>query len=611
MKARFTYCLSRTTGIVLSVGVLLFIGCTKQADEGPQIAPEDLAYLNLHVTGITEPIDQNARLQPDARAAASSAGENSADLPIAATIEQHDGFDAITTLAPSQSSERLLNVSGRRSSESSPTASVGTLMASAMPEGRKYRLLLYTLDGTTETFWRSVELTARSINDDAGVIETERVEVIKGATYTWYAFSYNSTDPVADVSNYDIPQISTGENRDLLYDSGQVTIGGTPGSGEPVNQPLAILFERKTARVAVELDARGLFTDNVSVLTANVSFPENALMAGTLDLRSDNIADTYQYAQTVPVTISDFSNVDAGYNDRKVAYFHSATDGTISSLNVNLTALTVQESHDGGNRAHTGLNSNFSFANVPLQIGSSRTAKIDLLESPLVVPGSTTRWARENLFFAGDDIRNPYRFRRQNSGRHHLVYSDLFMFRDSRPAEERRSLLSGLLSNFGSIFGSVRDDIDPCGLVYPSGAWTKPTRAQLEHLASAATATNNNEYIEFQSHASNIGTPYASNQLRLYKNEWHQFVLIGLGLLHQSRGTNNAFYWSTTHEGSLITGSYYHFYSAASGGSRNVTTTGVDLSLPILGTIATTRPFHFASIRCVRTEAYSTPPSGS
>lgn len=79
-----------------------------------------------------------------------------------------------------------------------------------MDIGIKYRILVYTM---ANVLVASVEATAG---------QAQRIPVTSGATYKWYAYSYNTSDaiPAPNPSN---PEVMTPTTTTLLYASGQIT----------------------------------------------------------------------------------------------------------------------------------------------------------------------------------------------------------------------------------------------------------------------------------------------------------------------------------------------------------------------------------------------------
>ncbi|WP_166332763.1 fimbrillin family protein [Sphingobacterium chungjuense] len=313
-----------------------------------------------------------------------------------------DGFDVITSVSSSWKGQEMNGTPAlANSSETLPRAT------SPMTAGFKYRLVLYKVVGGTQTFWRQKQLTSSASNV---VDTTQQIEVVRGDSYQWYAYSYNNANDIPPIATTGSnPAVSMGTNSDFLYATGTFTILPTGAA----NTPLAINFRHQVARLAVEIDARGMFADNITQLgitVGGIAGGSSPLTTGTFNLATAQVSNPTAYTPTTTFTVANFQNVDAGFNDRKAIYFYSATEASFPALSVNLTGVTITMTDGNTTRAFTGLNRSFSFnTSGAMTAGRTYNAKIDLIESPLTVAGSTVRWARTNLYLNPSE-RNRYRF---------------------------------------------------------------------------------------------------------------------------------------------------------------------------------------------------------
>ncbi|PVH25845.1 hypothetical protein [Sphingobacterium corticibacter] len=448
------------------------------------------------------------------------------ELANKSTFVEGDDFDAITSI-----SNNWKKSVGEGSNE---LASGGGISRAATPmtPGFKYRLVLYKLVGSTQTYWRQKQLTSSTstVTDT-----TQQIEVVRGDTYRWYAYSYNNATDIPVLANPGAnPQINMGNNSDFLYANGTISIPATGAA----NTPLNINFLHQVGRLAVEIDARGMFADNITQLDVTLGGLPGAsapLTNGTFGLVSGQVTSTAPYTPSATLAVGNFQNVDAGFNDRKAIYFHSATPATLSNnLAVTLNNVTITMTDGTTTRAFTGLNRVFNLT-VPSSLAAGRThnAKIDLVESPLIVNnglGTTpVRWARTNLYLH-PSARNRYRF--------HATYAHTDM----------RSSYWPFRANTPTMFGV---DGDPCTLVHPTSrpgdglsVWRQATVADFNTLGvspgvfgptgpSQNVVYNPNGGLGYYEYpATGTGAPqYVSSNLRFNMNGFANAVNVVSGLI--------------------------------------------------------------------------------
>lgn len=502
---------------MFALGVHGLVSCSKSETAVEAVNPADLSKIAVNVLGINDLDEVSTAIMPVA-----SKSPLRTDVATVGKFEAHNSFDALISVAETQATKNrvLLKEASLSSIKKAP------LMAVAMASGIKYRLMLYSVVGTTETFWKSVELTSAGTTG-------QMVDVMKGTNYKWYAFSYNTNAPVPDL-DHNNPVIASG-NNDLLYASGTVIVSGAG----TVNKPLNITFAHKTGQVVVEFDARGMFTDNLKAIS--MTFGPNQLFTSDLNIKSGAMSTPVAYSPAA-IDISTFVNVEPSFSDRKKAYFYTSKTGNITDMKVNLHSFTIVL-EDVTDRNFTGVNREFKFASVPAAAAKSYTAKIDLIESPVIVTATslaTVKWGRANLFYKGDGQRNPYRFRIQNSGVHNSTSADFFRYLDSKPGNAAIPIFGSVLNN--------RDGIDPCGLVYPAGIWRTPTRAEYDNLNNMTTGRTfvAADHVEYTGLASNVGAPYLNKNLRLERNGWHQKDFSGIFYIPFVTAPREGYYWSST-----------------------------------------------------------------
>jgi hypothetical protein len=423
------------TAVLLVSGLTFFTGCSK-TEKKEVITPENITSLRVNVLGSTDLIEDETSSTKGAKLATTQATETAA--PVKGELEEYKSFDAIVTVQ-----EDASRAQKPESATRNKPGSKGRLAAVIAP-GVQYRVLIYQ-NGTFLTSKLASSGTALDI------------EVAKGATYTWIAYSYNKDNSVTlpDVASTSAPTIPTGENNDLLYASGSITIPTTAGI---IVTPLDITFAHKLRRIGIELNTEGMFAD---LTAAQITFAGNYFKKGTLDLLTGSLTGSSQAYATIPTSSTYEQAPGHGFNDRNVFYFYSTDPAAIN--NVQLTINSFSISLDNSTIRTFSTPATLAPFNIPAisALGKSQTAKVDLIESPITVAGS--RWARANLYYHPTATHNRYRFHHMNAQTN--MRNSYWPWHAATPDE-----------NVGTA--------DPCKLVYPANTWKTPTPAQLVALTN-------------------------------------------------------------------------------------------------------------------------------
>lgn len=432
------------TGFSLAIvmAILLF-GCSKE-EAIVENSTEELVQLTVDVAGVDE---ENA---PEEIATGTSSGsishETSAVGALASGLVKElsfEGFDAITLVENDGYESESLTT--QQIILRSASGGSGNKMVTALPAGIRYRVLLYRSNGV---FWNSQEATSGTALN---------IPVALGETYTWYAYSYNDNQTVADVADYNNPSIATGTTRDLITASGTVQIAAT-GSTH-----LAITFAHRTNRVGVELNTLGMFAN---LTNATLTLTGTNFTSGTFNLRTNAITGATAYTPAAVNIASFVRPINYTYTDRNIAYFYTANTAALPSLQVNLSNFSITLSNNTVRSFAGSTNYTFNVTQFA-SLGRSKTAVINLVESPVTVAG--IQWARSNLYLLNNSTtaHNPYRFYPTNTNTY--ARESYWPWRGLTPADA--SVGSG----------------DPCRQVYPTGRWRTPTPTELTTLSNTTT----------------------------------------------------------------------------------------------------------------------------
>lgn len=389
-----------------------------------------------------------------------------------------EAFDAVAQVVSDRYENKVL-----ANHRSSAIATNQGMKAAAMVDGIKYRLLLYKMDGSFQSS------TLLSAGTDGQVV------VDRGASYKWYAVSYNSTEEIADF-DHQSPKIAFTGTEDILFAKGEVSI---PNNDDDALVALGIIFKHSLSRIGVEINSMGMFADMTDIA---IDIAGSYFKVGKLNLLSGEIED--KAAHTFSFTGNDLQNVALPYQDRKMIYVHTIGDQT-GDIEVKIKQLTISLDDQSQRSFNTILSTNpfvFLFPNVATVAGESKKINMNLVESPLTT-GDGTKWARTNLYYL--DGHNAYRFS------HHNL-----------PSKNPNSFWS-IRGYYPNRYGYEQED--PCLKVYPEGVWRKPLSTELDYLTRSGGSLGKGtvifegqsvHYIDYA--ATGLEAPYPNAQMRIYLN---------------------------------------------------------------------------------------------
>ncbi|GEM_PF-407440 len=556
--------------VIVAVGtsLVLFAACSKVSEE---LAVEsDMTEITVNLAGIEGEISEELLLS----SSASGKGKNQQikqedisaytlpdfDAQVAQPVD--DGY-AVNAL---QKGATVRNTSGGKRMVAVPLAS-----------RVRYRIVLYRANGTFHA-------------SQQGIVGTQlRINVARGETYRWYAYSYNDTLAVADLADYSNPVVPTSGTRDLI------TATGTQNISVSGNTPLNIVMLHRTNRVAIEINTMGMFSTLTGV---TVTLGGNYFTTGSCNLLTGAVSGGTTYTSPV-YTVANLPNLPGTTTgDQKVAYYYTVSNNQIPTMRVTLSNLSVTPY---GNPTARNFTSSAAFQfNVTAftSAGRSKKARIDLIESPLTL--GTARWARSNLFLNGNTTtgHNPYRFYSTNA--YQTARESYWPWRGLTP-------------------GGQAGTGDPCGRVYPLGAWRTPVPEEYQSILSTAhtfSAAGGRPII----YTTSTGTvsPYPSNQLVFYANGFGNTIalindVLNIGLDYNQQGTR-AHLWADDQILNVVAGigTFYYlgtnnpgaFLDPAEQSTQVVTALLNNINIPLLGINILSAGYR--NVRCVRNPAVPT-----
>ncbi len=431
------------SALILAMVSQFVASCNKSQDI-EKVESSDVLKLSVSISGIQENIANSA----DKKAALT--GESK---PL---IRSYEEFDAQVSV-----DNHVEKASNIRIQSSNANSNGGAARAEAIAPGVKYRLFLYKEDGTFVSSNALATNTAGSVS------------IVAGQNYKWYALSYNNDEQVPDVTNGS-SAIALAGGKDVLHAAGTLSVpANATGS-----LPLSIVFKHKTSRLAIELNSMGMFGDMNS---ATVTVGGLAVKSGTIDLFTGKYSNLQNHTQTI--NWGSFSNVETGYNDRKIAYAYTVDSTTTNAITVSIASLQLAHASDGVTgeaavtRNYSATPVNFAAVSITPQIGKTHRILYNLVESALTTvsnsnSGQPVRWSRSNLYYAAG-TRNPYRFYATNAQR----------------SDAKSYFAYGALTPGQFVNAASRQD--PCAQVYPKGVWRQPTANDLYSISNGQGLLSN------------------------------------------------------------------------------------------------------------------------
>lgn len=333
----YTHRLRKYVGaaIIFWVITLFLTSCSKQEDEiNTGITGTKIAF---KVGGLVDGTVVSPAVSGKL-ASSNLSSEMSAQAPSSKIhTEQHTkpgfGIDVTTIQAPiSESTGQRMALSkvempSLKSSSSASMAGATKLMASSGPtpmgKDTTYVLLIYR--NNEPGVWKSFKGKAR---------QAIELDVIKGDTYKWFAYSYNDKDDILLPADMENPKVEAPTNKDLLYASGVVEVPRT-SPGTPFFQQVDILFKHKMAQVKVVIDGRPLARHaTITSITAEFAQPID-IYGGVLDIKGGNMT-----VSTTKESIKDIFN-GADSDNFWEAIYYTADPNNLTSYDVKITQLPV------------------------------------------------------------------------------------------------------------------------------------------------------------------------------------------------------------------------------------------------------------------------------
>lgn len=465
--------------------LLLLTSCKKSGSdskiEEPYVAKnETVIVFPLDAIEDIEPVDQNSG-SGELKSSGSSR-EQLKKVTVQSEIVSLGDVDAVMTISEElptsyQKEKRIISTSSNRTSSAGGNRAAGT--ATDLAPGTTYRVVLYTADasGNQVTYVGQAE----------GKVGTAAISIPanRNTKYRWYAYTNNNTSPIPafNQATSTVPLDPTGNNpstrKDFAYATGIITTNNIKDGQNLIN---GIVLARKTSRIIVEVNSRGLFAP---ITHANVKFKDNSgvvsgnfrLSDGTLQsinplVASKNVYVHHNAAYQVPLDVDTVLDV----NTKRRYTFYTPTNGTTSrKLVVSIDTLKVTSQRLADTDGSIGYverqfyGKTFEFPTFVAMPGKSYFVSIKLVESAITI--GTTKWARGNTWRDANGKLTPeglwqYKMRYDNP-----------LYKTTAGVPTTDYFTSDVYS-----IGSGGKNL--CELIYPEGTWDLPTQAQVDEIRS-------------------------------------------------------------------------------------------------------------------------------
>ncbi|WP_407481978.1 hypothetical protein [Elizabethkingia meningoseptica] len=435
------------------------------------------------------------------------------------------GFDALI------SAEGQINTENKPATTASISYTGAIAAVSKVPvnTGTLYRILIYDETGT--------QLVS---NTQASSGTNPNIKVDAGKKYKWYAFSINEAS-VPNVNAQGVISGSSLSNKDVLYSQGII-------DAQYGQNYLNVVFKRNTARIALDLDTRGMFgtinnTTSVELGTGTGSGFTSIIQTGDLNV----FTGLYSNLQNIsPVTGSSMTNKAgaggaAGATKTAVFYTVRTASVPVNNLRIRLNQLDITMDNSSTRSFSNSIIPYNNTAITPV-LGNNYSLNARLIESGIRVKGLL--WARTNLLYSSQS--DAYRFRVDNEYSQPDKDTEYWNWMSATPT------------------GSSSDNVDPCTRVYPQGEWRMPTSAEFSNLGQPDDKQENYGLFLGATFSAvfnldagnNPNTSYPVNSQNLFvafygyrtKSLFGSTVISDSpgGLLGGALGSGSAYYWSST-----------------------------------------------------------------
>ncbi|MDV2445995.1 hypothetical protein CMU93_00585 [Elizabethkingia anophelis] len=295
---------------------LIPLSCSPESEINENI-PTGGIRIMVNVNGITG-VDV---IQPVAKAAIASAFTSNTRKQDESGFTI-DGTSTQISIENSADNDKLHNALAESSNKRSIINEGVVKSTSPMSKGNTYRILIY--NKKTGVLWK----TLQAISGNPVPIDVE-----KGSSYVWYAYSYNDQDNIPEPVDKQNPTIDTSIEKDFIYATGEISIPLTNGNQD--NYPVNIVFAHKVAQVNIQIDATRL-ADVATIRELRASFANDKyLKKGTFNIKGNKMENKLVVSKTII-----FDNV-VPFDNKWEAKYYTADPQSLTTYTINIDKLDV------------------------------------------------------------------------------------------------------------------------------------------------------------------------------------------------------------------------------------------------------------------------------
>ncbi len=369
-----------------------------------------------------------------------------------------------------------------------------------------------------------------------GGLESLALEVYAGRTYKWVAYSYNNNDVITDVINGSSLSIQTAIDKDLLYDSGELTISEV-GNNNIAN----IQFKHRLARIAITLDANEYpaYLQNIGDPTQSIDVTLNGqsvdyFKVGSLNLLTDEITGliAQSYTGKLPYVVA--NSLDDG-NMLTANFYTADLENSLGNISLRIKNMELREVYGLAEDVTPKIldrSLTISSKGITPARGYSYTASIQFKYPYEGVLKGNVIWARSNLTY--DPVTEAISFKKNIFSANNSAVNDYWMFNSLTPWDpfKKNTLLdngdrgdpiydaaTGIYANSGQQATRQWDITnDPCRQI--PGGWRLPSYQESMNLGGqnvlsnlrkqASNWNNNNKKVQYQASTGNVVVPDGS-----------------------------------------------------------------------------------------------------
>ena len=375
-----------------------------------------------------------------------------------------------------------------------------------------YRFILFKKTGNTYNYVGHKDGTKSSSFVNTSLI------VYKDSTYKWVAYSYNNTNAISDVVNQSSFVINTPVDRDLLYDSGDITIPNNNSLVVP-DIKVNINFKHRLARIGVAIRGND-FPATITNLTARLGNNSTTyLKSGVLNLLDNTLTNVQGVSYTSNISFTSLNS-----DSTRIGYLYTADfENALPNLNVHITNARIEDIYsfrDGVYPIIQNKNFEINSKSVTAQAGRSYRATLKILNTE-GVKRDNLLWARGNLTY--NPSTGGYSIRKGPYTATVSAANDYWLYNSLTPYDATITQRSDIDVAVYQI------SKDPCRQV--PGGWRLPTSSELFSLGSSSRASS--DRLQSSGWASSNGVTWGAikpalniifNQYTSFKGDDGQWV---------------------------------------------------------------------------------------